>query len=45
MKQKLLLLLMLLAMCPVLRAQTEEFDRWFAGGTLRLDCLRGGALD
>ena len=43
MKQKLLLLLMLLAMSPVLRAQTEEFDRWFTGGTLRLDCLREGS--
>lgn len=43
MKRKILLLLTLLAMCSVLRAQTEEFDRWFTGGTLRLDCLREGS--
>ncbi len=42
MKRKLLLLLTLLVVYPVLRAQTEEFDRWFSGGTLRLDCLREG---
>ena len=40
MRQKILLLLTLLAVCPVLRAQ--DFDRWFTGGTLRIDCLREG---
>lgn len=43
MRHKILLLLTLLAMSPVLLAQTQDFDRWFTGGTLRLDCLREGS--
>ena len=45
MKHKILLLLPLLAMCPILSAQAQDFDRWFTGGTLRLDCLREGSAE
>ena len=43
MKRKLLLLLVCLSLIPRLWAQTVDFDRWFTGGTLRLDCLREGS--
>ena len=35
------LLLCLMPLC--LRGQEVEFDRWFSGGTLRIDCLREGS--
>ena len=43
MKQKLLLILACLFLSPCLWAQSVEFDRYFTGGTLRLDCLREGS--
>ncbi|MBP5527591.1 MAG: hypothetical protein J6X79_03955 [Bacteroidales bacterium] len=43
MKQKILLILACFFLSPCLRAQSVDFDRWFTGGTLRLDCLREGS--
>ena len=43
MKQKILFILACLFASPFLWAQPGDFDRWFTGGTLRLDCLREGS--
>jgi len=43
MKQKILFILACLFASPFLWAQPGAFDRWFTGGTLRLDCLREGS--
>ena len=41
-KKTTILTLVLLLAVPAL-AQEVQFDRWFTGGTLRLDCLREGS--
>ncbi len=41
---KRLILTVLLAMpCMATLGQTDGFDRWFSGGTLRVDCMREGS--
>lgn len=43
MKKTLLTALLLLPLMATAQMTEEEFDRWFTGGTLRLDCLREGS--
>lgn len=42
MKYKLIAILTIM-LSAATAAQTSDFDRWFTGGTLRLDCLRQGS--
>ena len=39
---KIFVLCLLLAVGPVAATQNVQFDEWFTGGTLRVDCLREG---
>lgn len=42
---KRLLFLFIVFLLGCLQAQTNDFDRWFDGRTLRLDCLREGSSE
>lgn len=43
MKKKPTIVVLLLMLAISATAQVADFDRWFTGGTLRLDCLREGS--
>ena len=34
----------LIAFVMAVQGQNDEFNRWFSGGTLRIDCLRSGSV-
>ncbi len=43
MKKKILFLVLCLSIAVGIQAQNIDFDRWFSGETLRLDCIREGS--